>query len=257
MKKIVDCEIKDIYPCHYNDFVMLVHSQELNLQTVAGQFAQILVEGAHNTYLRRPISICDADIEAQTIAFYIRIVGDGTAQLSRLQKGDFVNIIYPLGNGFSTEGTQKPLLIGGGCGIAPLLLLAKALKKKNIEPVLLVGGQTENALRWMQNFDNQYITYISTDDGSLGEKGLVTQNSILQNIQQFDKIYTCGPEAMMKSAALLAAKSQIECEVSLENTMACGIGACLCCVTKTVEQGNVCVCTEGPVFNSKFLINYI
>jgi dihydroorotate dehydrogenase electron transfer subunit len=215
-----------------------------------------LIPDTQKTFLRRPISICDVDYRARKLRFYIRIVGNGSLRLSKLQKGDKLNILYPLGNSFTTEKVKRPLLIGGGCGIAPLLYLAKTFFRNNIRPTVLVGGQTAEALSWINDFHSFADVHRITDDGSMGEQGLVTEHSLWQNITNFDHIYTCGPEAMMKSVAQLAVSANIPCEVSLENTMACGIGACLCCVTETVE-GNQCVCVDGPIFDVHRLKNFI
>jgi dihydroorotate dehydrogenase electron transfer subunit len=132
-------------------------------------------------------------------------------------------------------------------GIAPLLFLGARLKSKGHEPVFLLGARTQRELLQQQYFRMYGTVYTTTEDGSCGEKGFVTQHSILKNVH-FDSIYTCGPEAMMKAVAKYASSASIPCEVSLENTMACGIGACLCCV-EDIREGTVCVCTDGPVFN--------
>jgi len=171
--------------------------------------------------------------------------------MSKLEVGDTINTMYPLGNGFDTQTQAKRvLLVGGGVGVAPLLYLAKALNEKGIRPQILLGGRAKGNIIELENFKKQGDVYISTEDGSLGEKGFVTQHSIMT--EQFDKIYTCGPDPMMRAVADIAFKKGIDCEVSLENMMACGIGACLCCVTDT-KEGHKCVCTDGPVFNTKEL----
>jgi dihydroorotate dehydrogenase electron transfer subunit len=119
-----------------------------------------------------------------------------------------------------------------------------------------LAGQTKEALAWTDIFDSIAAVHRITDDGSVGEKGLATQHSILNEITTFDHIYTCGPEAMMRAVAKMADQNAIACQVSLERTMACGIGACLCCVAET-KTGNRCVCTDGPIFDYKELINFI
>jgi dihydroorotate dehydrogenase electron transfer subunit len=256
MKHICDFTVSSIKPLHFDDFELYV-TLEQDLETVyPGQFVNILVPDTPKTFLRRPISVCDVDYTTNELRFYIRIVGDGTHTLSKLQKGDKLNILYPLGNGFTTEQVKHPLLVGGGCGIAPLLYLAKTFFRNNILPTVLVGGQTANALSWVDDFETFADLHCITDDGTRGEHGLVTEHSILKNIRNFDKIYTCGPEAMMKSVAKLADSNAIPCEVSLENTMACGIGACLCCVTETIH-GNQCVCSDGPIFDTSMLNNFV
>ncbi|MDR1682921.1 MAG: dihydroorotate dehydrogenase electron transfer subunit [Candidatus Symbiothrix sp.] len=216
----------------------------------AGQFVQILVENAENVFLRRPISIHSVDPETRTMDLLAQIVGKGTCKLANLHVNSSVNLIYPLGNGFTipiNNKQQKLLLIGGGVGIAPLLFLGQTLKKQGFTPIFLLGARSAKDVLLLTEFQQTGEAYITTEDGSLGEKGFVTNHSLLAS-GDFDFIYTCGPQAMMLAVAHYAKQHQISCEASLENRMACGIGACLCCVEKTI-QGNLCVCTEGPVFN--------
>jgi len=213
-----------------------------------GQFVEVLVKDSVNTFLRRPFSVHDVDKKKNSIHFFIKIVGDGSAKLSTLIAGDFLNVMYPLGKGFTISEKKKVLLVGGGCGMAPLLYLARTLKEKNNEVTILLGGRTEGDILEERYFEDFGKVYFTTETGCLGEKGFVTDHSILKSNNTFDRIYTCGPEPMMKAVAKYAKQHRIDCEVSLENTMACGIGACLCCVTET-KEGNKCVCTEGPVFN--------
>ena len=215
----------------------------------AGEFVNILAEGSSTTFLRRPISIYDVNHKENTLDLLIQIVGDGTAALSRLHKGETANLVYPLGKGFSLlNGGKKALLAGGGVGIAPLLFLGKELKNRGVEVHFLLGGRGKDNIIEVEKFSAVGNLHISTEDGSVGEKGLLTQNSIIEKAGTFDMIYTCGPDPMMKAVARIAKDNDVSCEVSLENLMACGIGACLCCVEETTT-GNRCVCTDGPVFN--------
>ena len=146
----------------------------------------------------------------------------------------------------------KVLLVGGGVGTAPMLYLGEALLKQGCKPTFLLGARSKNDLLQLEQFEALGDVYTTTEDGSMGEKGYVTMHSVLK-AQKFDMIYTCGPKPMMMAVAKYAKAEGIECEVSLENTMACGVGACLCCVEKT-DEGHVCVCKEGPVFNIKKLL---
>jgi dihydroorotate dehydrogenase electron transfer subunit len=229
----------------------LTHSEPLP-EMIAGQFAELQVDKA-KVLLRRPISIHNVDKTTNTVEFLIQIVGEGTKELANLKKGDSLNVLLPLGNGFGYAGTtQSPLLIGGGVGVAPLLHLGKELKSRGITPTFLFGGRSKEHLLRLESFEAVGKVYVTTEDASLGEKGFVTNHSIL-NKEQFDLIATCGPKPMMKAVAAWARTANCECEVSLENMMACGVGACLCCVEKDGEGHNVCVCKEGPVFNSKKL----
>ena len=219
---------------------------------VPGQFVQVRVDGSPSTYLRRPISIHDVDFKQNEITLLVQQVGEGTRHLAAAETGDRINIVLPLGNGFSLpERGERCLLVGGGIGIAPLYYFAKVLNEKGIRPTFLLGGKSQSDLLHLAEYQRLGETFVTTEDGSLGEKGFVTMHSIWQK-QNFDKIYVCGPKPMMKAVAKLAAEKNVWCEVSLENLMACGFGACLCCVEDTVD-GHVCVCKEGPVFNTRRL----
>ena len=221
-------------------------------EIVPGQFVQVRVDGSLSTYLRRPISIHDVDFGQNEVALLVQQVGEGTRHLAAAETGDIINMVLPLGNGFSLpEKDEKVLLVGGGIGIAPLFYFAKVLNEKGIRPSLLLGGKSQSDLLRLADYQRLGETFVTTEDGSLGEKGFVTQHSVWQK-QSFDKVYVCGPKPMMKALAKLTAEKGVWCEVSLENLMACGLGACLCCVEDTVD-GHVCVCKEGPVFNTRRL----
>ena len=217
----------------------------------AGQFVNVLTPFSPHA-LRRPFSLCDA-LEKE-ILLMIKSVGKGSSWLSEREVGEEINVLLPLGNGFtfSTESEKKFLLVGGGVGMAPLFFLGKTLRKAGHIPSFLLGGRGAEDLALLSEFAALGEVFTSTENGSHGEEGLVTQHSLWEMPLPFDAIYTCGPLAMMKAIAQLAAQRDIPCEVSLENTMACGFGVCLCCVVETVE-GNRCTCTEGPVFNAKDL----
>lgn len=213
-----------------------------------GQFVQVAIDNSKTTYLRRPISINNVDYDAGHLWLLIRKAGAGTEALMGVKAGSVVNLVLPLGNSFNTPQDAKRtlLLVGGGVGVAPMLYWGKWLKANGYKPTFLLGARSADDVLELDEFKNVGEVHISTEDGSLGEKGLVTHNSVLQ--QKWDHIYCCGPAPMMKAVASVAVKLGADCEVSLENMMACGLGACLCCVENTVK-GNVCVCTEGPVFN--------
>ncbi len=256
MKKyILDFTVVENVKLHSN-YVLLKMTYESSLPPMLpGQFAEIRVDGSTTTFLRRPISINYVDKEKNEVWFLIQLVGDGTRQLAKVNKGDKVNVVLPLGKGFTlptSEVQQKSLLIGGGVGTAPLLYLGEQLIKNGHQPVFLLGARSAQDLLQLEDFQKLGLVYTTTEDGSHGERGYVTQHSILCK-EKFDMIYTCGPKPMMVSVAKFAKENQIECEVSLENKMACGVGACLCCVENT-NEGHLCVCKEGPVFNIKQLL---
>ena len=249
-------QIADFKLVEKQDFgrsVLLRLRSEQSLPDIApGQFVQVRVDGSSSTYLRRPISIHDVDFMQNEITLLVQQVGEGTRRMAAAENGDIINMVLPLGNGFSfQEAGEKCLLVGGGIGIAPLYYFAKVLNEKGIRPTMLLGGKTETDLLRLADYQKFGETYVTTEDGSMGEKGFVTMHSLWQK-QSFDKIYVCGPKPMMKAVAKLAAEKDVWCEVSLENLMACGLGACLCCVEDTID-GHVCVCKEGPVFNTRRL----
>lgn len=222
-------------------------------EMLPGQFVEVRVDNTPSTFLRRPISINNVDYDHNELWLLVAAVGDGTRQLQKLQKGDRLNCVLPLGNSFTmpTDSTQKVLLVGGGVGVAPLLDFGKRIKAMGGEPTFLLGARSAKDVLERELFEQVGRVLITTEDGSEGEKGFVTNHSVLAQ-EHFDRISTCGPKPMMMAVARYAFKNDIECEVSLENKMACGVGACLCCVEKTVE-GNKCVCKEGPVMNIKKL----
>ena len=213
-----------------------------------GQFVQVAIDGSKTTFLRRPISINNVDRVNNNLWLLVRNAGEGTRALMALKTDDTLNVVLPLGNSFSMPQNQSDsvLLAGGGVGVAPMLYWGAQLKEKGYTPKFLIGARSAKDVLQLEEFEKVGEVYVSTEDGTMGEKGLVTTNSVLAT--DIDKIYCCGPAPMMKAIAKVAKEKNIDCEVSLENMMACGLGACLCCVENTVK-GNVCVCTEGPVFN--------
>ena len=224
-------------------------------EMLPGQFVEVRVDGSPVTFLRRPISINFVDRTKNELWLMVAMIGEGTRQLGRLQAGDKLNCVLPLGNGFTIQSGKpalnKPLLVGGGVGMAPLLFLGERLKEMGFEPTFLLGGRTKTDILELELFNRYGCVCVTTEDGTMGEQGFVTNHSVL--VESFDKIYTCGPKPMMVAVARYAKEKSIECEASLENLMACGLGACLCCVEKTTE-GNLCVCKEGPVFNTQRLL---
>lgn len=216
---------------------------------VPGQFAELKVEGSPATFLRRPISINFVDEAKNEVWFLIQVVGEGTRALAALAPGDKLNVVMPLGNGFTMPASpaEKLLLVGGGVGTAPLLYMGQKMAESGCRPTFLLGARSAKDLLQLERFRALGDVHVTTEDGTAGERGFVTQHSVLQR-ERFDRIATCGPKPMMVAVARYAKSQGVACEVSLENMMACGLGACLCCVEHTVA-GNVCVCKEGPVFN--------
>ena len=259
MKKfILDLKVKAVERLS-EKYVLLKLTDENPLpEMLPGQFVEVRVDGSSTTFLRRPISINFVDRQANELLLMVAMVGDGTRQLGQLHVGDSLNCVLPLGNGFTVQSDsialphqdgknamQKVLLVGGGVGVAPLLYLGAELKAQGCEVTFLLGGRSAKDVLELDLFNKYGRVCVTTEDGTLGEQGFVTNHSVL--VESFDKIFTCGPTPMMKAVARYAKEKDIYCEASLENMMACGLGACLCCVEKTTE-GNLCVCKDGPVF---------
>lgn len=251
MKKyILDLKVIEVTKPHPRYVLIKLTDPEKPLpQMLPGQFAQLRVDGSKTTFLRRPISIHFVDYKANELWFLIQTVGDGTNALAALHVGDTLNVVLPLGNGFTMpqSADEKVLLVGGGVGCAPLLNMGKAMAEMGCRPTFLIGARTQSDLLQLDLFAQYGDVYVTTEDGSYGEKGFVTQHTLLQRDEKFDRISTCGPKPMMMAVARYAKQAGIACEVSLENKMACGVGACLCCVEDT-QEGHKCVCTDGPVF---------
>ena len=255
MKKFVqDLTVKSVEILSSMHVLLKLTAEESLPPTIPGQFVEVRVDNSPSTFLRRPISINLVDYQQNELWLLIAMIGDGTQQLGKLKVGDTLNCLYPLGNGFTlpNDSSEKILLIGGGVGIAPLLYLGHEIKANKGKPTFILGARTKNELLELDLFQQLGRVFITTEDGSMGEKGFVTNHSILQK-EKFSSISTCGPKPMMMNVAQYAYANDIQCEVSLENKMACGLGACLCCVEKTVD-GNICICKEGPVLNIKKLL---
>lgn len=219
---------------------------------VSGQFVHVKVAGFS---LRRPISICQISNDTIRIVFDIR--GEGTKQLSTLQTGDLIDIIAPLGNGFKLlDSDKKAVLIGGGIGVPPMLNLANYYKDNS---TAIIGFRNKNSVILEDDFINANAkTLVYTDDGSYENKGHVGigVTNLLEN-EKPDIIYACGPHVMLKAVVELSQKYNIPCQVSLEERMGCGVGACLVCACRAVKDGTeyfAHVCKDGPVFDSNEVI---
>ena len=225
-------------------------------QIAPGQFVNVHVDKSQSTFLRRPFSIHGVDYERNSISLLIKDVGPGSHVLTRTPEGEEVDVIFPLGNSFSLpEKSERILLVGGGFGIAPLIFFARELMKRELDAEIhvLVGARSAKDLMELDAFAQYGQVHTTTEDGTHGVKGRVTDHPVLKDdLQKFNRVYICGPDPMMKAVAAKAKAADVFCEVSLENTMACGFGVCLCCVTDTTG-GHKCVCTDGPIFNIKDL----
>ena len=218
-----------------------------DIATQPGQFVQVAVTAAHDPYLNRPFSVHDWRDGELTLLY--RLVGRGTAILAARQPGESVTVVGPLGRGFPMGREHSAIIVAGGIGAAPLLFLLRRLQAAGKETAFLYGAQTAAALVLREQFQALATTYAeSTDDGSRGRQGQVTE--LLQEVllKQKADIYACGPEPMLRAVAKLAAAYQCRCYLSLEARLACGVGACLGCVVPARDGSYLRVCVDGPVF---------
>lgn len=204
----------------------------------SGQFVNLLIDGF---FLRRPISVCDKDRESFTIVY--KVVGKGTEKLSKMQKGEKLDILTGLGNGYDESlSGETPLLIGGGVGVPPLYLLCKNLIAQGKKPTVILGFNTKEEVFLKDEFESLGVkTLVATADGSFGIKGFVTD--ALKHVDDYSHFFTCGPEPMLKA---VFAATETDGQFSFEERMGCGFGACMGCSCKTVT-GYKRICKEGPV----------
>ena len=218
-----------------------------------GQFIGVFPKNK-STILPRPISICEVNEEKTALRIVYRIAGQGTKEFSSYTAGDKVDILGILGNGFPLEAGKgkKTFLMGGGIGVPPILQLAKELDAEK----QVVVGYRDNNLFLKEDLDKYATVYVATEDGSAGTKGNV-MNAIAENALDAEVIYACGPMPMLRAIKKYAEEKGIKAYISLEEHMACGVGACLGCVVKTKEVdhhshvNNARICTDGPVFDAE------
>lgn len=230
-------------------FDMWVENPTLSSIAKPGQFAHILVPGKT---LRRPISICDADKSCLRLVYQVK--GEGTEILSTIKKGEYLDIIAPLGKGFDIKEDKRYCFIGGGIGVPPMLYASKMKEK----PVVITGFRNKDLVILQSDFrkDNCEL-YLTTDDGTAGEKAFVT-DVLKRKLNDIDEVCACGPSPMLKAIAEICNDANVPCQVSLEERMGCGIGACLVCACAVRKNDGtedyVHVCKDGPVFDSKEVI---
>ena len=227
-------------------YSLVLEAPEIASQAIAGQFVSVYTHDG-SKMLPRPISLCGIDREAGTLRLVYRVVGFGTKEFSQLAAGDTVDILGPLGNGFM-KSDKKAILIGGGIGIPPMLQLAKEL---DCEKSVVLGYRDEIFLN--EEFEPYAQVYMSSEDGQHGVKG-----NVIDAIKEYGVdgavIYACGPTPMLRGIKSYAMEKGIECQISREEKMACGVGACLACVCKTKDIDehsqvhNRRICKDGPVF---------
>lgn len=260
-----DCKVLDNKVVSYDSCTMeIAYPAELIDDICAGQFLQLKATDDNSLLFKRPFGISFVDKDRTSVWIFYRVIGKNTKAMSKLKAGDTVSLIAPLGNGFDLEDEGLCLIVGGGMGVAPLYQLAKELADKGREVHSFIGFKNKEEVVYESQLAkfSESVT-VSTDDGSYGNQGFVTA-SVRDFIQQRKYqgkiiIYSCGPKPMLKS--LHGAVADIDntvCYVSLEENMACGIGACIGCVIKTKKGSDdfkyLRVCKEGPVFNAEEII---
>lgn len=216
-----------------------------------GQFVHVEVPDLEAHILRRPLSVYKADATKGTLSLMYQVVGEGTRRMTDLREGTPLSIIGPLGRGWDFKDAQSCLLVGGGVGAAPLLMLAQKLVQQNAQVEAVLGAGTADMLTCQEDFEHvlgaEHV-HITTDDGSRGHRGFTTEVAkALIASHDFDYAATCGPEPMQQRVGELTKSAAIQTEVSLERRMACGIGACLGCTVET-HEGKKRACVDGPVF---------
>ena len=250
------CRITDMTQLTAAAWSMVIECPEAAQKAVPGQFVHILPAG--NFTLRRPISICGIDKAAGTLRIVFEVRGKGTDALAQLRAGDSVNMLAPLGHGFTLlPPDSRVILVGGGIGTPPMLPLAQYYRKS---AVVISGFRNAGAVILQQDFaDTGAKTVLCTDDGSAGRFGLVTLP--LEEEIRSEKpamICACGPMRMLESVTAVANAYEIPCEVSLEERMGCGIGACLVCACRTLDKNGdeqyLHVCKNGPVFKAEEVV---
>jgi dihydroorotate dehydrogenase electron transfer subunit len=233
-----------------------LQTKEIAAHAKAGQFVSVY-SNDKSKLLPRPISLCGFDREAGTLRLVYRVTGEGTGtdEFSRLVPGDTVRVLGPLGNGFTIQPGRKAFLIGGGIGVPPMLELAKQCRAGEI-PMEIIMGYRDAGTFLLEEFKEQGSCCVATEDGSVGTKGNVL-DAIRAQALTADVIYACGPTPMLGALKAYAAEQGMDCYISMEERMACGIGACLACVCDSTGEDahshvkNKRVCKEGPVFDAR------
>ena len=245
MKHIVEGVIYKVSQLNPTVRLLEIIAPKIASEAVPGQFVNVKTSAA---FLRKPLGIADICVPRGSITLLYRVLGEGTKALTKLQKGDKLNLVGPLGKGFATDA-KRPLIIGGGLGLAPLLFLAK-FGFGNGRADLIIGGKNAQEVEFWQDLykGNVNNIFVTTDDGSIGAKGTVMAALEPLLSKNYDCIYCCGPVPMMKAVARAALSLGLQCQVSLERYMACGLGACLSCSCANKDGKRLKVCQDGPVF---------
>ena len=251
------CRVSEHMPVTEDIFRMTLRAEVLAQRSQPGQFVQLKVNPGIDPLLRRPFSIHRVHRKTGEIELLIRVVGQGTAMLQKARKGDLFDLVGPLGNGFSATGDfGQALVVAGGMGIAPMAFLIDELLDADKKVTLLWGARSGKEITGLTAFEKRIVSVRTvTEDGSLGQQGMVTDvfQSVWTDLGRdgTTRGYACGPKPMLKAFQPMALESGFEWEVSLEENMACGIGVCFGCAVKTSDGDYRMVCSDGPVFPLK------
>lgn len=238
-------------------WLMKIEVEDIGAQLQPGQFIHVQIPGMEGHILRRPFSVYFTDEDRRVLVILYQVVGFGSAHMTTLTPGAIMDVMGPIGHGWTIpNGSQRALLVAGGVGGAPLYLFAEALVQAGVEVDFILGAQTKDALVVEQRYQNllEKDLYIATDDGSKGHHGFCT-DLVAQQIDntKYDFVACCGPEPMMHIVSDMTLKASIPTFISLEKRMACGIGACLSCIVETTN-GRKRSCIDGPVFDATEVI---
>jgi len=273
--KVCDCQILAHYQFEGDQYILTLASDEIARETKPGQFVHITVSSA--LAMRRPISIMSVDIDNGTFDLLYKVVGEGTRQLSERKIGETLSVIGPIGNGFSMTNKKRPLLIGGGVGMPPMVAIAQSIKNSDYQPFAILGSEVpfpfdeklaengkdyqgathtmpeledwgvECRLASLQNYEGVYQGYVT-------DLAKVYLDSLSADELAQVEVYSCGPHPMLEAVANLAKEYNLPCQVSLEEHMACGIGGCAGCVVEVATGDGPAmkrVCVDGPIFDAK------
>jgi len=243
---------EEVAPGHY---LLYTDCAEIAAKAEPGQFVHLRVGDGTDPLLRRPFSVTLAQPSTGEVQLLVRAVGRGTEIIATHEEGTRYDLLGPLGNGWAPpEGGANVLLVAGGVGVAPLIFLADRLRTAQPRPYVraLFGGATQDALVCWTEFASRCEEFTAvTEDGSAGQQGLVT-DMLAPEIERDhpEMVYACGPDAMLAVVARICAEAGVACQLSMEQWMGCGVGACLGCAVPAAGGGYVRVCTEGPVFRA-------
>ncbi len=246
-----NCSIQQIAPMGAGLFSILIQAPQIAAQAQPGQFVHISC--GEGNLLRRPISICE--VEGETLRVVFQVKGEGTQWLSKRKAGDILDVLGALGHGYdlSKLGTN-PVFIGGGIGVPPMLYTMQQARQNGAQPTAILGFRSKDAVILEAEFGAQGDVFVTTDDGSYGRHGFVTQ-VLQEKIEGFTAVCACGPKPMLQAIAQIAQENGVLCQVSMEERMGCGIGACLVCACGLkAENGETRyghVCKDGPVFDAQ------